>query len=161
MVLKPSSRSRVDRRKMFVRDNRHTIKIQHVSVLIKDGLLEERGGEGGLFKLYRADVELSCPRTPAPTSDGQWEECPAAGSIMHLQHLKTMSVRSNTPSPKNGWLRTQILQRPSSIDFICCIPHQYLCCHPRIISFQIPMLRSFIWLTLIFIFLSIRFTIIK
>ena len=56
--------------------------------------------EGVLFKLYRADVELSCPRTPEPTSDGQWEECPAAGSIMHFQHLKTMSVRSTTPSLK-------------------------------------------------------------
>ena len=111
------------------------------------GFLKRERLGGGLFKLYRADVELSCPRTPAPTSDGQWEECPAAGSIMHFQHLKTMSVRSTTPSQK-----TQILQHPSSIDFICCIPHQYLCCHPRIISFQTPMLRSFILLTLIFTF---------
>ena len=76
-----------------------------VFVLIKDVLLEKREAEGGLFKLYRADVELSCPRTPSPTSDGQWEECPAAGSIMHFQHLKTMSVRSTTPSPKNGRLQ--------------------------------------------------------
>ena len=91
---------------MFVIDNRHTIKIQQVFVLIKDGLLEERRGVV-LFKLYRADVELSCPRTPEPTSDGQWEECPAAGSIMHFQHLETMSVRSNTPSPINGWLQTK------------------------------------------------------
>ena len=101
--------------------------------------------------MYRADVELSCPRTPAPTSDGQWEECPAAGSIMHFKHLEAMSVRSTTPSQK-----TQILQHPSSIDFICCIPHQYLCCHPRIISFQTPMLRSFILLTLIFTFFCTR-----
>ena len=41
--------------------------------------------------------------------------------------------------------------RPRLI-FFCCIPHQYLCCHPRIISFQTPMLRSFILLTLIFTF---------
>ena len=33
VVLKPSSRSRVSRRKMFVIDNRHTIKIQHVFYL--------------------------------------------------------------------------------------------------------------------------------
>ena len=44
VVLKISSRSRVGRRKMVVIDNRHTIKIQQVFVLIKDGLLEERGG---------------------------------------------------------------------------------------------------------------------
>ena len=68
------------------------------------GFLKREAG-GGLFKLYRADVELSCPRTPEPTSDGQWEECPAAGSIMHFQHLETMSVRSTTPSPKNSWLQ--------------------------------------------------------
>ena len=102
--------------------------------------------------MYRADVELSCPRTPAPTSDGQWEECPAAGSIMHLQHLKTMSVRSTTPSPKNGWLQPKSYSARPRLIFICCIPHQYLCCHPRIISFQTPMLRSFILLTLIFTF---------
>ena len=65
------------------------------------GFLKREAG-GGLFKLYRADVELSCPRTPEPTSDGQWEECPAAGSIMHFQHLKTMSVRSTTPSQNNS-----------------------------------------------------------
>ena len=47
--------------------HRHTIKTQHVFVLIKDGLLEERGVEGGVFKLYRADVELSCPRTAHPS----------------------------------------------------------------------------------------------
>ena len=109
-----------------------------------------------MFKLYRADVELSCPRTPEPTSDGQWEECPAAGSIMHFQHLKTMSVRSTTPSPKNGWLQAQILQRPSSIDLICCIPHQLLPSSCHLISFQIPMPRSFILLTLIFIFFCTR-----
>ena len=120
MILKPSSR--VGPRKMFVIDNRHTIKIQQFFVLIKDGLLEERGGRrvvcSNCIEPMWSYLAPAHPR-PLQTDNGRNVLPPVQSCTSNILKLCPSALPHHHKKPKSYSTRPRLISSAVFLINIC------------------------------------------
>ena len=106
---------------MFVMDNCHTIKIQQFFVLIKDGLLEERGGGWSCSNCIEPMWSYLAPAHPSPlqTDNGRNVLPPVQSCTSNILKLCPSALPHHHKKPKSYSSRPRLISSAVFLINIC------------------------------------------